>query len=174
MHTGCFSFFPGPDPLGQNLTHSARTKSDPSWFCTITSGPPVEERNGVCVKVRNWQRDGCVLPETGPVDDSCRPACFWTRCVWPKPDQAIQIGSGWVLHNMVQAFFGKTEESRMREGGSGMCHPARFWMHRLAVTKTLPDRIRHVYWVSTSYQLTGTRLHWQNSTSQSIECPSVT
>ena len=25
----------GPDPFGQNLTQSARTKSDPGWFCAI-------------------------------------------------------------------------------------------------------------------------------------------
>ena len=25
----------GPDPFGQNLTQSARAKSDPGWFCTI-------------------------------------------------------------------------------------------------------------------------------------------
>ena len=24
----------GPDPFGQNLTQSARTKPDPGWFCT--------------------------------------------------------------------------------------------------------------------------------------------
>ena len=35
----------GPDPFGQNLTQSTRTKSDPGWFCTILSGTSVEERN---------------------------------------------------------------------------------------------------------------------------------
>ena len=34
----------GPDPFGQNLTQSARTKSYPEWFCTILSGTSVEER----------------------------------------------------------------------------------------------------------------------------------
>ena len=46
----------GPDPFGllpdrirlaQNLTQSARTKSDPGWFCTILSWTSVEERNRV-------------------------------------------------------------------------------------------------------------------------------
>ena len=37
----------GPDPFGQNLTQSARTKSDPGWFCTVLSGTSVEERNRV-------------------------------------------------------------------------------------------------------------------------------
>ena len=34
----------GPDPFGQNVTQSARTKSDPGWFCTILPGTSVEER----------------------------------------------------------------------------------------------------------------------------------
>ena len=37
----------GPDPFGQNLTQSARIKSDPGWFCTILPGTSVEERNRV-------------------------------------------------------------------------------------------------------------------------------
>ena len=37
----------GPDPFGQNLTRSARTKSDPGWFCIILSGTSVEEQNQV-------------------------------------------------------------------------------------------------------------------------------
>ena len=35
----------GPDLFGQNLTQSAKTKSDPGWFCTILPGMSVEERN---------------------------------------------------------------------------------------------------------------------------------
>ena len=35
----------GPDPFGQNLTQSARTRSDPGWFCTVLFGTSVEERN---------------------------------------------------------------------------------------------------------------------------------
>ena len=37
----------GPEPFGQNLTQSARTKSDPGWFCTRLSGSSVDERNRV-------------------------------------------------------------------------------------------------------------------------------
>ena len=37
----------GPDPFGQNLTPSGRTKSDPGWFCVTLSGTFVEERNRV-------------------------------------------------------------------------------------------------------------------------------
>ena len=32
----------GPDPFGPNLTQSARTKSDPGWFCTILFGTSAE------------------------------------------------------------------------------------------------------------------------------------
>ena len=32
----------GPDPFGRNLAQSARTKSDPGWFCIILSGTSVE------------------------------------------------------------------------------------------------------------------------------------
>ena len=35
----------GPDPFGQNLAQSARTKSAPGWFCIILSGTSLEERN---------------------------------------------------------------------------------------------------------------------------------
>ena len=42
-------------------------------------------------------------------NDYYTPACFQTRHVWPKPDLAIQIGSRPVLHNMIQAFFGRME-----------------------------------------------------------------
>ena len=41
----------GPDPFGQNLTQSARTKSDPGWFFTILSGTSAEEQN----RVSKWQ-----------------------------------------------------------------------------------------------------------------------
>ena len=34
----------GPDPFGQNLTQSARTKPGPGWFCTILFGSSVDER----------------------------------------------------------------------------------------------------------------------------------
>ena len=37
----------GPYPLDQNLTQSARPKSDPGCFCTVLSGTSVEERNRV-------------------------------------------------------------------------------------------------------------------------------
>ena len=109
----------GPEPFGQNVTKSARTKADPGWFLRSIIWD-VCGRTEPSLKVGNWQRPGCFLPETGP-DDSCTPACFQTRCVWPDPDQAIQIGSGSVLRDMIHAFFGKTVLQRMRSG--------RFWLN---------------------------------------------
>ena len=47
------------------------------------------------------------------------PAWFRNRCVWPKPDRAIQIGSGSVLYSTTRAFFWRTELNRMLEVGSG-------------------------------------------------------
>ena len=37
--------------------------------------------------------------------ESCRPACFWTRSVWPKPDTVSQnqTGSRLILHKVIQA-----------------------------------------------------------------------
>ena len=48
---------------------------------------------------------GCLCSARIRPDDSCTPACFRTRCTWPKPAQAIQIGSGLVLYSMIRAFF---------------------------------------------------------------------
>ena len=68
-----------------------------------------------------------------------------TRCVWLNPDQAIQIGSGSVLHNKIHAFFGRRKNGTKTDTGS------RIWRIRsgpILLTGrnlTLPDRI-HVYW----------------------------
>ena len=61
--------------------------------------------------------------------DSCKPACFLTRCFWPKPDQAIQIGSRLSLHNMIRAFFGRPEPNWMRKVGWDIYDLAQFWLH---------------------------------------------
>ena len=71
---------------------------------------------------------GLLRPVRNRASDSCTPACFQTRCVWPNPDQTIQIGSGSVLR-MIHAFFWKMEpEMRTREVGSGICDPVRVWL----------------------------------------------
>ena len=68
----------GPDPFGQNLTQSARIKSDPGWFCTILPGTSVEERN----RVWKWETG------SGPVASCQKPgplipalACFRMRWI---------------------------------------------------------------------------------------------
>ena len=90
-------FVSGPDPFGQNLMQSARTKLDLAGFAQCDSG-------------HLWKNvtksESGVQPEFG-TSGSCTPACFQIRCVWPYPDQDIQISSGSVLHNMSLAFFGK-------------------------------------------------------------------
>ena len=81
-------------------------------------------------------------------DDSCTSACFRTRSVGPKPDQAIQIGSGPVLHNMIRASFGRTEPNRIRE--VGIYDPARFWLHA-GRNWAQPKRFRYVYWADCNH-----------------------
>ena len=51
---------------------------------------------------------------TGP-DDSFTLACFRASCVWPKPDKAIQIGSGSVLHTMFKKEKKEKGSNRTRE-----------------------------------------------------------
>ena len=44
----------GPDPFGQNLTQSARTQSDPGWFCIYNIIREVCGRTESSLKVGNW------------------------------------------------------------------------------------------------------------------------
>ena len=56
------------------------------------------------------------------------PAWFQTKCVQPKPDQAIHTRYGLVLHDMMWAFFG----TELDVTGSQIWHiydPSRFWSH---------------------------------------------
>ena len=117
----CFwtgSIWPKPD--------TARTKSDPGWFWTICQDHlwknAVESDNGKLVAGQLHSA------RTGP-SDSCTPACFQTRSVWPKADQAIQIRSMLVLYNMIQAFLESMELNQMQEGRSGICSLAHLWLH---------------------------------------------
>ena len=115
----------GLDPFGQKLTQSARTKSDLGWFCTVLSGSSVDNRTESkswklwLHPARNW-KPGPMIPAL---------ACFQTRCVWPNPDQAIQIRSVLLLHNITHAFFGRTELKRMLAVRYSIYYPAWFWWH---------------------------------------------
>ena len=93
---------------------------DPSWFCTICSGPSVED----CNRVWKWKTGSggpvvfCQKPR--PPDDSCSPACFRTRYVWPEtwPGDPDLTRAGFTQYD--QAFFGRTEPNRTREVGPGI------------------------------------------------------
>ena len=118
--------WPRLESFGQNLTHLARTKSDPGWFFTVWSGPSVEE----CNWVWKWETSSgpivfCYNQAWWP----CTSACFRTRCVWPKPYQAIQIRSEPVMHNVIQAAFGGMELNRIQEVRSGIYNLAQLWLH---------------------------------------------
>ena len=139
----CFqtgSVWPKPDTVSQNQTDSSLVLHN--VIQTICG------RKQLNLKVGTWWQAGSVLPDTGP-NNFCTLAFFRTRCIWPRPDQAIKIGSRSFLHNMVQAFFGKMEPNQIQEAGSGIytiwpnscCNLA-----MMAVTKMLLNRIWHVYW----------------------------
>ena len=105
----------GPDPFGQNLTLSARTKSDPGWICTILSGTSVEERNRVWKwetvsgPVASCQKPGPMIPVHQLV---YRPDVFGQTLTRPSRSDPVP--------NMIQAFFGKTELKL--DSGSRMWH----------------------------------------------------
>ena len=110
-----------------NLTQSAKAKSDQAWFCSIWSGPSVDE----------YYTD----PESGKLlagrlrsartrsDESWTPACFRIRCSFPqnltRPSRS-DLGR-FSTTVMIWAFFGRTEPKRMGEFGSGIYDPARLW-----------------------------------------------
>ena len=77
-------------------------------FCT-GGQLAVNKRDPICIRSgsagKHWS-------EAGP-NDSCTPACFRSRSVWPKPDtvRQNQIGSGLVLHSVIQAVRGRTQPS---------------------------------------------------------------
>ena len=119
----CFwtgSIWPKHETISQNYIGSGLVLHNIIWNVCGRMQPSL--------RMENWQRAGCILPETGP-DDSSTPACFQTRCVWPNPDQATLIRSGLVLNSMSRASFGKTELKRIREVGSNIYYPAQFWLH---------------------------------------------
>ena len=102
----------------QNLTQSARTKWIQAGFAHHDLGRL--PKNTTNFQAWKWETGSrpvvfCQKPATMiPAHQlASRPDAF----VWPNPDQAMLIGSGLVLHNMIHAF-GKMEPNRMREVGS--------------------------------------------------------
>ena len=108
--------------LSQNLTQSARTDVEPGWVLhnmiwAVCGRTQLSESRKLVVGQLCSARTGA--------DDSCTLACLQTRYIWPKPDQAIQIRSGTVLHNMIRAFYRKTDP----KSDPGIYDLAWSWLH---------------------------------------------
>ena len=134
----------GPDPFGQNLTQSARTNSDPGWFCTILSGTSAEKRNRVWKWetgsgiVASCQKPGQKIPAH---QLASRPDAFGqtrTRTSRSDPGRFCTI---WSIPSLE-----KTELKRMREVGSGIYSPARFWLHAGRNDQNWPEPKRFRIW----------------------------
>ena len=136
-------FASGPDPFGQNLTQSARTKPDPGWFCIILSGSSVEERNRVWKRetgsgpVASCQKPGQMIPAHQLASRSDAFGQTITRPSRSDPGRYCTIWSMLSLEKRSWNGCGKLDPAYTIRPRSGCT---------LAVTKTFPDRIRHVYW----------------------------
>ena len=132
----------GPDLSGQNLNQSVRTRYRLVLHNMIRA---VCGRMQPSLKVGNWKQEGCVLLEPGPMITS-----FQTRCIWPKPDQAIQTGSRPALQNMIQAFFGRMDRNWMQKFDlANMIRTNSACMLAImAITIMLLNQIWHVYCVT--------------------------
>ena len=102
-----------------NLSQSAGTKLDLGWFCTICSRLSVEE----CNWVWKWETGG------RPVV-FCQNWAQWFLHTGLLLDQIrlINTWSGPVLHNIIWAFFGRTELNWMWDVGSSMYDQAQLWL----------------------------------------------
>ena len=112
----------GPDPFGQNLTQSARTKPDPGWFCTVLSWTSVDERN----RIQKWETG------TGPGASCQKPGqMIPAHRLASRPDAFGQTLTRTSRSDPGRfcTFFGKTELKRTREVRSGIHDPAQFWLH---------------------------------------------
>ena len=138
----------GPDPFGQNLTQSARIKSDPGRFCTVLSGTSVEEWNWVWKwetgsrPVASCQKLGLMIPAH---QLASRPDVFGQTPITPSRSDPGQFCTVWSMPALEKQSWNRC----------GIYNLGRFWLHAghdshnwLAETKMLPDWIRHVYWDS--------------------------
>ena len=87
------SVWPKPD--------TARIQSDPGWFCTIIMIPDV------CGSTQPYLDVGRLRFARTRPDDPCTQTCFQTRCAWPRPNQAIQTGSGPPWKNRAESDAGR-------------------------------------------------------------------
>ena len=124
----------GPDPFGQNVTQSARTKSDPGWFRTILSRTSVEERNqfwkletgaGRFRSVRN--RAQRFLHTSLLPDQMCLAKPWPCR---PSRSDPGQFGTIWSMAFFL-FFFSKTKVTEMDAGSQiwqNLYDQGRFWL----------------------------------------------
>ena len=125
---------PWPDLFGQNLTQSARTKSDQGWFCTVLSRTSVKERNRIWKletgsgPVASRQKPGQMIPADQLASRQMRLAKPW----WGHPDR---IWVGFAQYDPCLLWKNGAE----MDAGSWIWHILSRWI--LAITKTLPDRI---------------------------------
>ena len=111
-----------------------------------------------------------VLARSG-ADESCTPACFRTRSIWPQPDSVRrnQIGSGLVLLSTMQAVCGITQPSlkvgNWWQAGCVLLEPGLMILaHRLA---SRPDAfylfLFHLFCFEGSADLDKMKRNFQNS-----------
>ena len=139
----------GLDPFGQNLTQSARTKLDPSWFCTILSGMSVEEWNRVWKwetgsrLVASCQKPGPMIPAH---QLASRPDEFGQTLTRPSRSDPSQFCTIWSMPSLEKQSWNGCRKSDPAYILSGLIMAA-CWL-QLAVTKML-----HVYWAVWRFSL---------------------
>ena len=141
----CFwtgSIWPKPDTISQNYTGSKLVLHNIIWNVCGRMEPSL--------KVGNWQQAGCILPETRP-DDSCTPACFQTRCIWPSRSDPSQFCTIWSMPSLEKQSWNGCRKTDPAYILSGLIMAA-CWL-QLAITKMLLDRIWHVYWAAWRFSL---------------------
>ena len=142
LHTG---LLPDRIRLAKTRTQSARTKSDPGRFCIMLSTMFAEERNLVWKwetgsgPVASCQKPGPVIPAhrlaSGP------DVLSQTR---PSTSDPGQFCIAWSVSSLKKRSWygcGKSDLAYTIRPNSGCT------LAVMAITKTLLNRIRHVYWV---------------------------
>ena len=137
-----------PDPSGQNLTRSSRTKLGPGWFCTIWSRPSLEEWNQFrCAKQVAGQLQSA---RTGP-NDSCTAACFRARFIWVRSSRTkLDLGQ------FLTIWPGEKSELIEKRGKNNWSccrnlQPNQFWKFGTDCTTTHTHTHTHTYTQITIY-----------------------
>ena len=99
----------GPDPFGQNLTQSARTRLDLGWFCIMLSRTSVEE----CNRVWKWETGSgpvASCQEPGSMIPANRLASDQTSLAKPWPGHLDRIQVSFVQHGSCLLWKNGTEK----------------------------------------------------------------